>query len=202
MLEALLRSRHAVCLVVTQPDKPRGRGRMPWAPPVKELARSRGVPVIQPESINRPEAVASLRAAAPDAIVVDRVREAPGAARARAAAARLLQRARLAPAEIPRRRADRARDPAAANRRPASRSSAWRPNWTPAPILAQRALKIGDEETAGELSARLSALAAEMIAPLLDAVESGAAVEQPQDAARATEAPSLREERRPGSLAP
>ena len=70
MLEALLRSRHAVGLVVTQPDKPRGRGRVPWAPPVKQLAESRGVPVIQPESINRPEAVASLRAAAPDAIVV------------------------------------------------------------------------------------------------------------------------------------
>ena len=68
-------------------------------------------------------------------------------------------------------------------------------------ILVQRALQIGDEETAGELSARLSALAAEMIVPLLDAVESGAAVEQPQDAAQATERAEPGEERRPGSLA-
>src|SRR5208283_4447539 len=70
MLEALLGSRHSVCLVVTQPDKLRGRGRAPWAPPVKVLAQSRDAPVIQPESINRAEAVAALRAAAPDAIVV------------------------------------------------------------------------------------------------------------------------------------
>ncbi|MGO8703013.1 MAG: methionyl-tRNA formyltransferase [Candidatus Brocadiia bacterium] len=191
MLEALLRSRHAVGLVVTQPDKPRGRGRVPWAPPVKQLAESRGVPVIQPESINRPEAVASLRAAAPDAIVVTaygkrlgrRVLALPRLGCFNAHASLLPKYRGAAPIE---------RAILCGESETGVTLQRMAPELDAGAILAQRALKIGDEETAGELSARLAALAAGMIAPLLDAVESGAAVEQPQDAARATEAPSLR----------
>ncbi len=190
-LEALLRSRHTVCLVVTQPDKPRGRGRVPWAPPVKELARSRGVPVIQPESINRPEAVESLRAAAPDAIVVAaygkrlgrRVLALPRLGCFNAHASLLPKHRGAAPIE---------RAIVCGESETGVTIQRMAPKLDAGPILAQRALKIGDEETAGELSARLAALAAEMIGPLLDAVEAGAAGEQPQDAAGATEAPSLR----------
>jgi methionyl-tRNA formyltransferase len=190
-LEALLRSRHAICLVITQPDKPRGRGRAPWSPPVKELARSRGVPVIQPESINRPEAVALLRAAAPDAIVVTaygkrlarRVLALPRLGCFNAHASLLPKYRGAAPIE---------RAIVCGESETGVTIQRMAPELDAGPILVQRALKIGDEETAGELSARLSALAAEMIVPLLDAVESGAAVEQPQDVARATEAPSLR----------
>ena len=191
MLEALLRSRHAVCLVVTQPDKPRGRGRVPWAPPVKELALSCGVPVIQPESINRPEAVESLRAAAPDAIVVTaygkrlarRVLALPRLGCFNAHASLLPKYRGAAPIE---------RAILCGESETGVTLQRMAPELDAGAILAQRALNIGDEETAGELSARLSALAAGMIVPLLDAVESGAAVEQPQDAAQATEAPSLR----------
>jgi methionyl-tRNA formyltransferase len=190
-LEALLRSRHAVCLVVTQPDKPRGRGRVPWAPPVKELAQSRGVPVIQPESINRPEAVASLCAAAPDAIVVTaygkrlgrRVLALPRLGCFNAHASLLPKYRGAAPIE---------RTILCGESETGVTIQRMAPELDAGAILVQRALNIGDEETAGELSVRLSALAAEMIVPLLDAVESAAAVEQPQDAARATEAPSLR----------
>jgi methionyl-tRNA formyltransferase len=59
------------------------------------------------------------------------------------------------------------------------------------PILARRVLRIGEEETAGGLSARLSALAAEMIVPFLDAVEAGAVEEQPQEAVGATRPSAL-----------
>ncbi len=190
MLEALLRSRHAVCLVVTQPDKPRGRGRVPWAPPVKELSLSRGVPVIQPESINRPEAVAALRAAAPDAIVVTaygkrltrRVLALPRLGCFNAHASLLPKYRGAAPIE---------RAIVCGESETGVTIQRMAPELDAGAILLQRKLKIGDDETAGELSARLSALAAGMIVPLLDAVESGAAVEQPQDAAQATEAPSL-----------
>jgi methionyl-tRNA formyltransferase len=190
-LEALLRSRHAVCLVVTQPDKPRGRGRVPWAPPVKQVAQSRGVPVIQPESINRPEAVQSLRAAAPDAIVVTaygkrlgrRVLALPRLGCFNAHASLLPKYRGAAPIE---------RAILCGESETGVTIQRMAPELDAGAILVQRALRIGDEETAGELSVRLAVLAAEMIAPLLDAVESGAAVEQPQDAARATEAPSLR----------
>jgi methionyl-tRNA formyltransferase len=190
VLEALLRSRHAVCLVVTQPDRPRGRGRRPWAPPVKLLAESRGLPVLQPESINRPEAVSSLRAAAPDAIVVTaygkrlmrRVLALPRLGCFNAHASLLPKYRGAAPIE---------RAILCGESETGVTIQRMAPELDSGAILAQRTLKIGDEETAGELSARLSALAAEMIGPLLDAVESGTAVEQPQDPTQASEAPSL-----------
>ena len=56
--------------VVTQPDRPRGRGQNPAPPPVKEAALRLGLPVYQPERVRRPEAVEFLRALPADAMVV------------------------------------------------------------------------------------------------------------------------------------
>lgn len=50
-LEALLESSHEVTLVVTQPDRPRGRGQKLSIGPVKAVAEARGVPVLQPEKL-------------------------------------------------------------------------------------------------------------------------------------------------------
>ena len=66
-LEALLKAGHDVPLVVTQPDRPAGRGRRPTPSPVKRFAQERGLPTIEPERIRRDETVlARLRAANPD----------------------------------------------------------------------------------------------------------------------------------------
>ncbi|MCP3101989.1 methionyl-tRNA formyltransferase [Myxococcus sp. K15C18031901] len=59
-----------VVAVVTQPDKPKGRGNTVTAPPVKELALSRGVPVLQPAKLRTPPFVEALRPFAPDICVV------------------------------------------------------------------------------------------------------------------------------------
>jgi methionyl-tRNA formyltransferase len=56
--------------VVTQPDRPAGRGKQLAAPPVKTLALELGIPVIQPVRLKEPEALAQLQAWAPDVIVV------------------------------------------------------------------------------------------------------------------------------------
>jgi len=56
--------------VYTQPDRPKGRGKQLAAPPVKELAQQHGIPVFQPQKLRQPEAVAELKALAPDLIVV------------------------------------------------------------------------------------------------------------------------------------
>ncbi len=56
--------------VVTQPDRPAGRGRRLVAPPVKELAQAEGIPVYQPERLRGAEAIAPVRAWQPDLIVV------------------------------------------------------------------------------------------------------------------------------------
>jgi methionyl-tRNA formyltransferase len=69
-LHAIARARHEVALVVTQPDRPRGRGQQPALPPVKETALRLGIPVFQPERIRRPEAVEPLRAIGAEAMVV------------------------------------------------------------------------------------------------------------------------------------
>jgi methionyl-tRNA formyltransferase len=61
---------YSVVGVVTQPDRPAGRGRMLTPPPVKELALSHGIPLIQPEKLRQPEALAQLQAWEPDLIVV------------------------------------------------------------------------------------------------------------------------------------
>lgn len=69
-LEALLHAGHTVALAVTQPDKPKGRGKSLCYPPVKECALSHGIAVFQPERVRRPEHVEYLRSFAPDIIVV------------------------------------------------------------------------------------------------------------------------------------
>jgi len=61
---------HNVIGVVTQPDRASGRGRELKAPPVKLLARELDIPVMQPEKLKQPEAMAQLRIWAPDLIVV------------------------------------------------------------------------------------------------------------------------------------
>ncbi len=67
-LKALLdRGENVVC-VVTQPDRPKGRGRKIMMPPVKELALKASIPVLQPESIRGDEFLAELRQYHPDII--------------------------------------------------------------------------------------------------------------------------------------
>ena len=67
----MLEAGHAIDLVVTQPDRVRGRDQHPSPPPVKAAGRARGLPVVQPEKIrNNPEFRARLEAIRPDAIIV------------------------------------------------------------------------------------------------------------------------------------
>ena len=69
-LEAILEAGHEVTLVVTQPDKPKGRSAELIASPVKECAMAHGIPVFQPVRIKRPEAVEELRKYPADVFVV------------------------------------------------------------------------------------------------------------------------------------
>lgn len=69
-LTALLESGHEILAVFTQPDKPKGRGHKLQAPPVKELAVSKGIPVFQPATLRTPEAAEVLRKLDPELIVV------------------------------------------------------------------------------------------------------------------------------------
>ncbi len=69
-LAALLKSRHNIIAVYTQPDRPAGRGRKLTASPVKELALQHGIEVYQPESLKDPAEQEKLAALKPDLMVV------------------------------------------------------------------------------------------------------------------------------------
>jgi methionyl-tRNA formyltransferase len=70
VLERLAASAHRPQLVVTRPDRPRGRGRRLAPPPVAEAARGLGLELYQPESVNDEQARARVAAARPDELVV------------------------------------------------------------------------------------------------------------------------------------
>lgn len=69
-LEAIIEAGHRVTAVVTQPDKPKGRGKEMQMPPVKECAVAHGIPVFQPVKIKDAEAVDTLRTYGADVFVV------------------------------------------------------------------------------------------------------------------------------------
>jgi len=70
VLERLAASAQAPALVVTRPDRPRGRGRRLGPPPVALAARALGLELHQPESVNADDARARISAARPDAVCV------------------------------------------------------------------------------------------------------------------------------------
>lgn len=69
-LEEIVAAGHEVVLAVTQPDKPKGRGKEMQFPPVKEAALSHGIEVYQPKRIRESECVAHLAKYQPDIIIV------------------------------------------------------------------------------------------------------------------------------------
>ena len=69
-LRGLLAAKAPISLVVTQPDRPKGRGKRIVAPPVKLLAEAEGIPVYQPQKVKSGEAIERIAALAPPCIVV------------------------------------------------------------------------------------------------------------------------------------
>src|SRR5689334_7486139 len=70
VLERLLASRHKVLALVTQPDRPRGRGMKVAPSPLVELARARGLPVLQPNDTRDADFVGQMRGLKPDVLLV------------------------------------------------------------------------------------------------------------------------------------
>ena len=69
-LEAIIEAGHEVVLAVTQPDKPKGRGKEMQFTPVKECAVKHGIPVFQPRRVREPECIEELRKYEADVMVV------------------------------------------------------------------------------------------------------------------------------------
>jgi methionyl-tRNA formyltransferase len=70
VLERLAESEHRPQLVISRPDRPRGRGRKLAPPPVAEAARELGIELLQPANVNADDARAAIAAARPDAVLI------------------------------------------------------------------------------------------------------------------------------------
>jgi methionyl-tRNA formyltransferase len=70
VLRALADTRHRPALVITRPDRPRGRGRRLASPPVADAARELGLQLAQPPSVNEPHARERIATASPDVLIV------------------------------------------------------------------------------------------------------------------------------------
>jgi len=192
VLEALARS-YPITGVVTQPDRPSGRGRFLSPPPVKEKALELGLPVFQPEKLRDPEVFLQLQAFHPDLIIV-------------AAFGQILRRNVL---ELP---------PLGCVNVHASLLPRWRgaapvqaailsgdcqtgitimkmdAGIDTGAILAQRAVDILPEETAGALTSRLARVGADCLVDVLPGYMDGTIKPHPQDDAAATYAGMIAKE--------
>ncbi|RMF36290.1 MAG: methionyl-tRNA formyltransferase [Chloroflexi bacterium] len=179
--------------VVTQPDRPAGRGRRLTPPPVKRLALELGLPVFQPRTLRTDEALARLRDWSPDVIVV-------------AATGHILPPAvlHLPPhgclnvhaSLLPRWRGAAPIQAAilAGDRETGVTIMQMDEGIDTGPILAQRATPIGPRETAAELHDRLAEMGAALLLEVLPDWLAGRITPRPQDEAGATYAPMIRKE--------
>jgi methionyl-tRNA formyltransferase len=184
---------HEVIGVVTQPDRPAGRGGQVQMSPVKLLALEHQIPVFQPEKIRRAEAIEELRRWTPDVYIV-------------AAFGQILPQAVL---DIP---------PHGSVNIHASLLPRWRgaapiqaavragdtesgitimkmdAGLDTGPILTQRAIPLAPDETGQSLHDKLSELGGDLLIETLPGYLSGAIQPQPQDDTQATLAPRIQKE--------
>ena len=192
-LERMVSAGHEVLEVVTQPDRPRGRGQHPAAPPVKETALQLGLPVYQPERVRRPEAVERLRALSPEAMVVvgygqiipQTVIDIPPLGILNVHASLLPKYRGAGPVQWAIVRGE-TRTGVTIMRIDAGLDTG--------DMLSKVETEIGPEENAMEVGRRLSAMGADLLVETLAALAAGKIVPEKQDDSQATHAPLLKKE--------
>lgn len=189
-LQRLLDSRHRVVGVVTQPDRPRGRGQQVTPSPVKSAATPRNVPVLQPDRLARDVFEASLRSLEADiGVVAAYGKILPDWLLAAIPRGLINVHASLLPryrGASPVHRAVMAgdRETGVTIMRVVKALDAG-------PIIATAVEPIGPDDTTTTVESRLAERGADLLVATLDAIEQGTAVETPQDDAQATYAPKI-----------
>ncbi|HXG33618.1 MAG TPA: methionyl-tRNA formyltransferase [Bryobacteraceae bacterium] len=189
-LERLAESGHEIAAVITQPDRPKGRGQRLGAPPVKEAAERLGLPVYQPERIREAQTVALLAALEPRAMVVVGYGQIiPQEVIDLAPLGIINVHASL----LPKYRGAAPIQWAIARGETVTGVTTMRidAGLDTGDILLQRETPIGPEETAIELSERLAVMGAELLIETLRGLEAGTIVPRPQDHTQASYAPLL-----------
>jgi len=192
-LEALLASPHELLGVITQPDRPRGRGQKLVPSPVKSLALKTNLPIYQPEKLRDPSFLKVLEPLRPDLMVV-------------VAYGQILSAAVLS---IPPKGCVNVHGsllPKYRGAAPIVRAILGGESWTgvatmfmdpgmdTGPILLTEETEIGEEDTAGTLHDRLSQIGARLLLRTLENLERGTLTPRPQDHSQATYAPKIEKE--------
>jgi methionyl-tRNA formyltransferase len=192
-LQRLARDGHDIAAVITQPDRPAGRGRHSRPSPVKLAALELGLPVVQPESLRDPAMLGQVRALAPECVVA-------------VAYGQILRQEFL---EIPPRGVVNVHPSLLPKYRGASPIPAailagddetgvtimlMDPGMDSGPILARRTHSIDPEDTAGTLSKKLALVGADLLAGTLPRWLRGEIEPQAQDPVLATTTSLLRKE--------
>jgi methionyl-tRNA formyltransferase len=194
-LEALLTAGEEVAAVVTQPDRPRGRGQIVTPSPVKQLALDWNLPVLQPARLKDPELIRRLQALEPElTIVVAYGRIFPHDILALPSVGSLNVHASLLP---------RYRGAAPINwalirgEKETGVTVQWlRYALDSGPIFLQERVPITPEDNVGSLYTRLAERGAVLLVQALEMLRRGEAVQIPQNEAEATLAPPISREMR------
>ena len=192
-LEALIEAGHDVVLAVTQPDKPKGRGKEMQFTPVKECALKHGIPVYQPKKVREPECIEELRKYEADIMVV--------IAFGQILPKEILEMTKYGCVNVH------------ASLLPKYRGAApiqWSiidgetvtgvttmqmdEGLDTGDMLLKAETPVGEEETAGELFDRLKDLGADLLLETLKQLEQGMLKPTPQNEEEATHAPMLSKE--------
>src|SRR6185295_4061738 len=192
-LEALLTSEDQVVGIVTQPDRPKGRGQTLTASPIKQIALREGIPLLQPVKMKDPAFLAALQSWRPDFIAVT-------------AFGRILPPAILSlPVHgcvnvhgslLPKYRGAGPIQWAIINGEIETgiTTMLMDEGMDTGPMLRQERIPIGPEDTAGTLSVALAALGGKLLVETIGQLKAGTVTPQPQDHSQATLAPLLKKE--------
>jgi methionyl-tRNA formyltransferase len=189
-LRALVDRGHEVTAVVTQPDRPKGRGRKVVSSPVKRLAEKYGLRVLQPEKASDEQFCKVIKSLTPDLLVV--------VAFGQILKKGLLETSRRGALNIhasllPRYRGAAPIHWAILNDEGKTGLTAMvmDEGLDTGPILLQHEVPIGREETVGELHDRLSILAGDLLLETIEGLADNRLMEEPQDHSMATYAPKI-----------
>jgi len=183
----------AIEAVITQPDRPRGRGQQQASSPVKDAAIEAGLYVYQPEKIKSDSAYEFFKRVAPDAVVI--------IAYGQIIPAQLLEIPRLGWINLHASLLPRYRGAAPINwaiidgeTRTGLTTMKIDAGMDTGPTLLRLEIEIGRDETAPELARRMAEAGAPLMVETLNKVDRGEIVPVPQDNSQATLAPLLKKE--------
>jgi methionyl-tRNA formyltransferase len=192
-LAALLTSGHSVVGVVTQPDRPKGRGHELAASPIKQLAVQRKIPILQPLKMKDPAFLDALSAWKPDLIVVTAfgrilpkvILDLPPHGCINVHASLLPKYRGAGPIQWALIRGER---------ETGITTMLMDEGMDTGAMLLQERIAIAPDDTAGTLSSKLAGIGGRLLIDTLARIQDGTVTPQPQDQGQATMAPLLKKE--------